>query len=175
VFTTYQRNIQIQRSSQDEFNDFLGDRVRGAQVQTSDRDKPEHNGCRLEDLTAIWPLHTLQLSPAGAQKADRSVAATQGSARRALHLAAMTRAATARAATTTTGATGAAWAGRFLQRVLGFGLRLGFQFGELFACRRHAAAAANERRIELVDVSGSMIEGPWHIGACERTERLVVG
>src|ERR1700678_163939 len=47
VFTTYHRNIQFRVSLQDEFDDFLGDGVGGAEVQPGDDDEPEHDGCGL--------------------------------------------------------------------------------------------------------------------------------
>src|ERR1700679_3257475 len=60
VLTTYKRNIQIQRSLQDEFNDFLGQIVGQAQVGTGDGYEAEHHRGRLEDMTAVGPLHTLE-------------------------------------------------------------------------------------------------------------------
>src|SRR5271168_91848 len=88
VFTTYQRNIQVQSSLEDEFDDFLGDIVGGAKVETCDCDEPEDDGGRLRDLPAVGPLYALELGPAGAQEADGAVAAAQRSAGRARDVAA---------------------------------------------------------------------------------------
>src|SRR5271168_3538354 len=54
VLTTYQRNIQ---TSEDEFDDFLGDVVGQAEIRAGDGDEPEHDGGRLKDVAAIGPLH----------------------------------------------------------------------------------------------------------------------
>ncbi len=79
--TTYQRNIQRPQTfgglSEDEFDDFLGDVVGQAQVGAGDGDEAEHDGGRLGDLAAVGPLHALELGPAGAQEADRAVAAAE--------------------------------------------------------------------------------------------------
>jgi len=40
-------------------------------------DETEHDGRGLRDLASVGPLHALELSPAGAEKADRPVAAAQ--------------------------------------------------------------------------------------------------
>src|SRR6202161_2959893 len=79
VFTTYQRNIQIQVPLQDEFDDFLGDVVRQPKVEARDCDEPEHHGCRLRHLPPVGPLSALKLRPAGSQEADRAIAAPQRS------------------------------------------------------------------------------------------------
>src|SRR5271169_4068045 len=47
VFTTYQRNIQIQSPSEDEFNDFLSHVVGQAQVGAGYGHEAEHHGGRL--------------------------------------------------------------------------------------------------------------------------------
>src|SRR5437879_11096326 len=88
----------VARSSEDEFDDFLGDEVRRAEVEAGDCDEAEHDGGRLGDLPAIRPLHALQLGPAGAQKADDAVAAAQGSPGRPLASRDHSAAAAARAA-----------------------------------------------------------------------------
>src|SRR5580704_17943921 len=166
VFTTYQRNIQIQRSSQDEFNDFLGDVVRGAEVQTSNCDEAEHDGRRLEDVTAVRPLDTLQLGPAGAQKADRAVAFANRGAGCLLGADATVGA----AATGTPAHRRAGWFLKFVLADVALGQRLGLDFalgevvdvGALVGIERHAAGAADERGVELVGVSG-VLERSRHV------------
>src|SRR6478752_843812 len=80
VLTTYQRNIQIQTSLEDEFDDFFGDEVGQAEIGAGDRHETEHDGGRLRDLAAVGPLDPLQLGPAGTQERERAVAATNRSA-----------------------------------------------------------------------------------------------
>src|SRR5271166_2974654 len=74
VLTTYQRNIQ---TSEDEFDDFLGDRVGQAEVGAGDGDEADDDGGRLRDLAAVGPLYALELRPARAEEADRAIAAAQ--------------------------------------------------------------------------------------------------
>src|SRR3954471_13530556 len=60
---------------QDEVDDVLGDDVGETEVCAGDDHEADHDGGRLADLTAVGPLHTLKLGPAGAQEADEAVAA----------------------------------------------------------------------------------------------------
>ena len=82
MLTTYQRNIQT--SSEDEFDDFFGHEIGGAEVEAGDGDEPEHDRGRLRDLAAVGPLHALELSPARAQEGRDAVAGGQRSAGRSL-------------------------------------------------------------------------------------------
>src|SRR5580700_11902419 len=75
VLTTYQRNIQ--GSSEDEFNDFLGHIIGQAEIGAGDRDEADDHRGGLRDLTAVGPLYPLQLGPAGTQEADCAVATLQ--------------------------------------------------------------------------------------------------
>src|SRR5229473_7173966 len=84
VLTTYQRNIQRIPLAQDEFDDFFCDEVCRAEVGPGDGDEADDDGGRLRDVPAVRPLYALQLGPAGADEADRAVAAAQRGAGRAL-------------------------------------------------------------------------------------------
>src|SRR5450759_3442692 len=101
VLTTYQRNIQspstdsvadgegrpvdaalwgcittLAQHSEYEFDDFFGHIVGQAEIGAGDGDEAEHHRCRLGDLAPVGPLHALELCPAGAEKANGTVAAT---------------------------------------------------------------------------------------------------
>src|SRR6266542_6311654 len=55
--------------SDDGVDDLLGDPVGDAQVQAGDDDEADDDAGRLGDLTAVGPLHALQLGPRRAQEA----------------------------------------------------------------------------------------------------------
>src|SRR3984957_777279 len=185
VLTTYQRNIQIQRSLQDEFNDFLRNVIGEAKVGPGDCDEAEHDCGRLEDMTAVGPLHTLELRPAGAQEADCFVAAAQRRAGRALEAATATGAATttgsptaARAATQASATAGGACG--FLERVLCVEVEVigrvdaGFLDADVWH-GGHAAGATHDGSVELVHVGGGVVERAGHVDALERAGRELLG
>jgi hypothetical protein len=162
--TTYQRNIQL--PSEDEFDDFLSDEVGGAKVQTCDGDEAEHDGGRLRDLAAIWPLDALQLSPARADEGECTIA-TRGERRSGWALArAFASAPTVTCDAVVAPAIAGSVAGveeivaRSLVAVAGLGARLDVELlierdgWTLDGLRegRDTACAADERGVELVDV-----------------------
>jgi hypothetical protein len=55
--TTYQRYID------DDVDDLLGDPVGETEVQAGDDDEADDHAGGLGDLTAVGPLHALQLGP----------------------------------------------------------------------------------------------------------------
>src|SRR3954454_2713837 len=55
---------------QDEVDDVLGHDVRQAEIGAGDDDEADHDRGRLTDLTAVRPLHALELGPARGQEAD---------------------------------------------------------------------------------------------------------
>src|SRR5258708_27325783 len=59
VLTTYQRNIQ--ETSEDEFDEFFGDEVGGAEVGPGDGDEADDDGGRLRDMPAVWGRYALPL------------------------------------------------------------------------------------------------------------------
>ena len=87
----------VQSRLEDEFDDFLGHVVGEAEVGAGDRDEAEHDRRGLRDLAAVGPLYALELGPAGAQEADRAVAAAQRRAGLGARLAAAASAAAAAA------------------------------------------------------------------------------
>src|ERR1700722_6438141 len=91
--------FSFQTSLEDKLDNILGHEVREAEICACDRDEAEHDGRRLRDLTAVRPLHSLQLGPAGAKKREHAIAAADRSARGLLGRdAAATPAATCRRA-----------------------------------------------------------------------------
>src|SRR5213076_61612 len=64
----------------DEVDDLLRDPVGEAEVEAGDDHEAEHDTGGLCDLTAIRPLHALELGPGRAQEVDEAVAAGGGDA-----------------------------------------------------------------------------------------------
>src|SRR4029077_10502945 len=82
------RAAPVIRASEDEFDKFFGHVVGQAQIGAGDRDEAQHDSRRLRDLTAVGPLHAMQLGPAGAQAPDRARATAQGCSGRAVGISA---------------------------------------------------------------------------------------
>jgi hypothetical protein len=170
--TTYQRNIQklLESRSEDEFDEFLGDIVGAAKVETSDGNEAKYDGCRLEDLTAIRPLDALQLGPAGTEEANGAVAAAERCTGRPCDVAACAVAPTACAApaNAAAGFTGSAPPSGLLQRVAGVVVEVVIGVCGCVWCDWGTAGTAHDGCVELVHVRGRVVERRGHVGALER-------
>jgi hypothetical protein len=164
--TTYQRNIQP--SSEDEFDDFFGHEIGGAEVEAGDGDEPEYDGGRLRDMTAVGPLHALELSPARAQESHDAVAGRQRRAGRSLADAGDSATSASRWGSKTdrravTILVALERGAGNLQRVFGGPVSLQRLVCVLVGLRgvwrgRDPAGSGHERGIELVDVARGVLE-----------------
>ena len=128
----------------------LGDEVGDAEEGAGDDDEAEHDRGGLADLTAVRPLHALELGPAGPQEVDEAAAAAAAGV--LASGAAAPRAAGARSAAS---------------RRRPSAVRLVAAVAATLARRRRrpgrlglAVGAGDDRRLELVDVAGVLDAGP---------------
>jgi hypothetical protein len=156
-------NVRLENKVDDLLRHPIGD----AEIGAGDCHEAEHDRCGLRDLATIGPLYSLKLGPAGPQERNRAngkrllgLASGSGLRCSALRSGPLSKSVLggAASATTPTAATTSGWnqlgrlglvwaltvALRLDQRLLGLELLLD----------RHPAGATDERRIELIDVTG---------------------
>src|SRR5947209_11974433 len=124
---------------EDVVHDLLRRPVGDAEIDAGDRDEAQDDGGGLGHLTAVGPLHALQLGPRGAQEVHDPVAAGPRPGRAALRLV-VAVGPVAPAAPRRSGLDG-------LLRALGLGDVGGLAVGALY-----------QGRVELLDLAGGVLE-----------------
>jgi hypothetical protein len=122
----------------------------------------------LKDVTAIGPLDSLELGPAGAQEPDRAVAPAQGRTRCPFRADAVGATAPA---TTGTPASASDTSGflQFIFCALALGLSLGLDLGlgERLGVGGEATRTTDERRVELIDIP-RMLQRAGQVSSLDR-------